>query len=950
MARALGRRSYPVGDGQDPRMPEQVREHLMRVRDPKDGVHGAAFLVGPRTVVTCAHVIARALGLPDDQPDKPDGGVELDFPRLPDDPRVSARVVGWRGMREAGGDIAVLELESDPPAGAGPARLMREATVWHHAFHAFGFPENFDDGVIATGELLGALGQGWVQMDQHHDTTHRVEGGFSGAPVFDEVLNGVVGMAVEADLQPDVRSAYMLPTALLFATWPALAERSIVANPYRSLRAFSEDDAAIFFGREAFVRDRLLPAADRNALVAVIVGASGCGKSSVVFAGLLPALRDGGGWTIGQFRLRDEPFHALAAPLMDFLEPRLSEVDRLAETRKLGERLTKGEITLSDVVERLENARPPDGRRYLIVADEFEKLFSLTPGDEVQRRFLDELAKVIATQRDRATPLLTVVLAIRVDFLKPALEHRAFAGVLQDSTHFLGAMTHDELENAIERPAAAFDVQFEDGLVERLITDVGTDPGRLPLLQFALTLLWSEQSDGWIRHKAYEDIGEVEGALAAYAEDVVNRMSTEDQEIARRLFVQLVQPGPGADTRHVARQSELGPGQWELAQQLSYDRLVIIGRDERDGSETVELIHDTLIGFWERLRTWVDEAREFRAWQERFRRQVDQWNEIGKGDAELLPGYAIAQAEEWLKTRPDDFGPEDHELIEASQAHRDRAALAREKARRRQLLASWLVAAVAIVLVVAFYALGTAAAKFDPIAYLAGPQQIRGENPMVPIAGGPMVFGSDQAIVEAGEQPTQRIEVPPFSIQRHEVTNAEYRVCRLAGACSDPILPTAWQDRSYDAYPVVEITAWQATDFCEWLGANLPDTYQWERAARGSDGRSWPWGEDPPDAEHANFFPSDGLRPAGQLIRGATLDTGILDLSGNASEWTRTTTVDDGDGAWSLGEWDGKAADALLVIRGWGWVDEAGPITVVNPADPSHYGDAVGFRCAEPAR
>lgn len=930
-------------------MTAQLREHLMRVRDLKDGIQGAAFLVGPRTAVTCAHVIARALDLPDDHPDKPDKSVVLDFPRLPDDPRVSGRVVGWRGMREEGGDVAILELDADPPAGAGPARLMREANVWRHAFHVFGFPEGFDDGVIATGELLGSLGQGWVQMDQYQDTTHRVEGGFSGAPVVDEVLNGVVGMAVEADMSPEVRSAYMLPTEFLFDAWPALAERSIVTNPYRSLRAFTEADADIFFGREAFVRDRLMPATSRNALVAVIVGASGCGKSSVVFAGLLPALRKEGGWTIGQFRPRDEPFHALAAPLTDFLEPTLSDVDRLTEAHKLGEALAKGEITLSDVVDRLDSQAGTTDPRFLIVADEFERLFTLVQDDDVRRRFLDELARVIESERKRSTPRLTIVLIMRVDFLKSALEHRAFAGVLQDSTHFLGAMTHDELADAIQRPAAAFDVQFEEGLVERLITDVGIDPGRLPLLQFALTLLWAEQSDGRITHAAYEQIGEVEGALAGYAEDVVKRLSADEQELARRLFVQLVQPGAGADTKRIARRAELGPGQWELAQQLSYDRLVIIGRDERDGSDTVELIHDTLIVFWKRLGDWVNDAREFRAWQDRYRWQVAQWDEIGKGDAELLPGYALAQAEEWLKKRPDDFGPLDRELILASQEHRDRAAVAREKARRRQLMVAWLIAAISIVIVVAFYAVGTAAAKWDPMAVLFGVRQVRSQNPMVPIAGGPMVFGSDEPTTD-GEQPTQRIDLPGFSIQKTEVTNAQYRLCRLAGACQDPLITAAFDDRAHDDYPVVWVDATQATRFCTWLGAGLPDAYQWERAARGSDGRRWPWGAADPDPQHANLQPSGGLTPVGRLTAGAAVDTGIVDLVGNAAEWTRTTIPSGGASATKLGEWDGHNQDVNLVIRGSGWADQSSAITAVDRAIPSFRDDATGFRCAEAAR
>jgi len=222
---------------------------------------------------------------------------------------------------------------------------------------------------------------------------------------------------------------------------------------------------------------------------------------------------------------------------------------------------------------------------------------------------------------------------------------------------------------------------------------------------------------------------------------------------------------------------------------------------------------------------------------------------------------------------------------------------------------------------------------------------------MVAIAGGPMVFGSDTAVTESGEQPTQRIDVSPFSIQKTEVTNAQYRTCRLAGACSDPVVQTAFQDQAFDKFPVVWVTATQARAFCRWLGADLPDTYQWERAARGKDGRPWPWGTDPPDAAHANlYYPSDGLLPAGQLTAGATVDTGILDLVGNASEWTRTATAANAEGAWTLGDWDGKDRTVTLGIRGWGFVNAGGSITLPEPALPSFTGEAVGFRCAQPAR
>ncbi|MBI3302337.1 MAG: AAA family ATPase, partial [Deltaproteobacteria bacterium] len=243
--------------------------------------------------------------------------------------------------------------------------------------------------------------------------------------------------------------------------------------PYRGLHPFRGEDAPFFFGREAFTA-RLAEMVERQGLVAV-VGASGSGKSSVVFAGLIPRLHHEGSWLIASFRPGDRPFHALAAALMPLLEPQMSQADRPSEIGKLAGQLQQGDRTLQDVLEHIAQQNP-GAHRLLLVADQFEELYTLCRSEQVRRRFLDGLLEVIAMR------LLAVVLTLRADFYGHALGYRPFADRLQDAVVNLGPMTREELKRAVEAPAQKVELEFEPGLVERILDDVGEEPGNLPLL------------------------------------------------------------------------------------------------------------------------------------------------------------------------------------------------------------------------------------------------------------------------------------------------------------------------------------------------------------------------------------------------------------------------------------------------------------------------------------
>lgn len=547
-----------------------------------------------------------------------DNHIHLDFPFLAPDRRLVARLE--KHDRDA--DLALLVLEDTAPAGSQPLRLVIEhntTRLWGHSCRAFGFPQGHDGGTWATARLQDAIGEkGWLQFSASDASAYFVQAGFSGAPLWDEELNGVVGMIVAADRK--VRAAFCIPTAQLLAFCPELRPQTLPPNPYRGLQAFREQHAAFFFGREA-MSDELWKKVSKASLVSVL-GASGSGKSSLVFAGLVPKVRAQPDWELVSLRPGDDPFKALARTLIPLLEPAMTETDRLREVPKLRDVLRHGEVILTDVLHRILDIIGKT--TLLIVLDQFEELFTQNAASE-RSAFLELLLPVITLPG----PCWRMLLTLRADFLSQALAHRTFADALnQGEKLFLAAMKHDELRDAICKPADVYNVTFEAGLVERILDDVEKAPGQLPLLEFTLTQMWERQEDYRLTHAIYDAIGGITGALTNYAEEVYARFTITEQEEVRRVFIQMVVPGEeGQDARRRVLRTELSEVRWNIVRQLADSRLLVTDKVHDGQEEYAELVHEVLIQGWPRLREWVDADRNFRRWQERARLLERQWRE-----------------------------------------------------------------------------------------------------------------------------------------------------------------------------------------------------------------------------------------------------------------------------------------------------------------------------------
>ncbi len=453
--------------------------------------------------------------------------------------------------------------------------------------------------------------------------------------------------------------------------------------PYQGLYHFSYENSEYFFGREVFVEELFEYTETRNFIP--VLGASGSGKSSVILAGLVPKLVQAGRWQFTHFRPGNDPFNALAQALVPLYEPNLNKTELIAQARQLAGYFKNNTVLLSDVFATIQQNNPQN--RTLLIADQFEELYTLCPDEKIRRQFLDTLLNTFKSFAEQSSLSTVLVATMRADFLGNALSYRPLADVLQKGNIMLGPMNENELRDVIEKPAQKLGVSFEHGLVERILDDVEQQPGNLPLLEFALTELWKKRQGKQLTHKAYEDIGEVSGALTGYADEKFSKLKPEEQQQVRRIFVQLVQPGAGTeDTRRVATQADFNESNWDLVKQLADARLVVTSRTENNSEqeETVEVVHEALIRNWGQLRKWMEVDREFRTWQEQLRSAKKQWEENHRDQGSLLRGAALLKAEEKLQERPEDLEAEKLFIQESIQ---DRDRLQQQEEERKEQLA-----------------------------------------------------------------------------------------------------------------------------------------------------------------------------------------------------------------------------------------------------------------------
>jgi class 3 adenylate cyclase/WD40 repeat protein len=479
----------------------------------------------------------------------------------------------------------------------------------------------------------------------------------------------------------------------------ALGATAVVAatgarNPYKGLRAFDEADAEDFFGREGLT-EHLVDRLARTRFLAV-VGPSGSGKSSVVRAGLVPALRRGSiegseHWTIVQMFPGAYPLEELEAVLLKAAaDPPTSLIEQLEE----GER---------GLVRALKRILPDDDTELVVVLDQLEEVFTLVEDESRRIHFLGLLERAVTDPKSR----LRVVTTLRADFYDRPLLYSGFAELLRDYVEALVPLTPEEFERAIVRPAERAGLAFEPGLLAEMVADVANEPGALPLLQYALTELYERREGGVLTRDTYRAIGGVSGALAGRAEEIYSGLTDAAQEATRQLFLRLVTLGEGSeDTRRRVERAELDAMQVDqdalgtAIDGFGSSRLLSFDRDPRSGRPTVEVAHEALLREWLRLRRWIDSAREDLRMHRRLAAGAREWAEAGNDRSFLLRGSQLAQFDALADESRIALTELERAFVTASR-EAGRQELLRQQRENRRLRVLLGVAAVLLVLSIA---------------------------------------------------------------------------------------------------------------------------------------------------------------------------------------------------------------------------------------------------------
>lgn len=605
-------------------LPNSLGLAVARILGPGGRPVGTAFLAARDRLLTAAHVVNLAIGRELGEQACPTAEVELDFPLVNPGRRLRTMVEHWVPMGgDQPGDIAGLRLTDAVELPMVPAPIVEPDAAFDLKATALGFPSLADDGVWSILRLRGRQGTGWVQFDLDSVSQFPVKQGFSGAPVWDPQRGTVVGMITDAWDGGGVQSGYMVPAERLFAAWPKLRELAQPPSPFPGLRAFDEIDAPLFFGRDDLI-DQIITMSATSPIITVN-GGTGVGKSSLLAAGVIPKLRQRTDALVVKCVPNEArtPSRTLALSLADAAELEATATRRLETAETFDTKIRQG--CIAEVVTSVLRTRHQ--RRLVLVVDQLEQV--LTSGVDQIDAFGRALDAFTATEGRQC-----LVLGIRDDFLPSVGRSRHLASLTARAHQIpVADLNAAELQDAIEGPLRRLSsVRFESQLIDRLIADVEHQPGRMPLVQFALAELWDRQRDGVVRYETYRDLGDIRLMLSQYADGVWQGLSPTERDLARRLLSQLVHPVPSnerAFTRRVVARTDVSAELWKIAGRLAGDRLVVVGEVERGPGRTevaVELAHEALIVHWQTLTRTVREDRDFRLWQDGLRHRADRWS------------------------------------------------------------------------------------------------------------------------------------------------------------------------------------------------------------------------------------------------------------------------------------------------------------------------------------
>jgi energy-coupling factor transporter ATP-binding protein EcfA2 len=419
------------------------------------------------------------------------------------------------------------------------------------------------------------------------------------------------------------------------------------ACPYKGLVPYTDHDADIFCGRTKWIQ-AIYDDLQQKSFVA-LTGASGSGKTSLIFGGLIPKLRKETIWQIVNLRTKESPFYELSKALIPFLAHDLNPFDQAKETKQLADGFRTKNVSLFDVTKEIIEKCAPNTRLLLII-DQFEELYALCPLTEEKDLFLELILNAVHLSKEFGNPIFQVLISLRADFLGQIISHRRMSGYLSNADHKLGPMSSDELREAIELPAQKRNTVLEPGLSDYILKTCIPTNIPLPLISFSLKCLWDKEHESALTIRGFEEMGATELSLANYAEAIYEGLTKKDKIRSREIFIRLVCPGEGTeDVRCMINRNEMISRNWPLISLFVEKGLLIAERNQNNEIQHIEVVHDILFKEWGRLHGWIQDNRDFRLWRKRLQSKLWYWEKNGQKSEDLLSNELLVDSLQWLE-------------------------------------------------------------------------------------------------------------------------------------------------------------------------------------------------------------------------------------------------------------------------------------------------------------
>jgi basic membrane lipoprotein Med (substrate-binding protein (PBP1-ABC) superfamily)/DNA-binding SARP family transcriptional activator len=428
------------------------------------------------------------------------------------------------------------------------------------------------------------------------------------------------------------------------------APTQTLGNPYRGLRAFSEEDAQVYFGRESLVAE-VLNKLDGGSGFVSIVGPSGSGKSSAAQAGVIPVLRDRGE-TVILFTPGPRPLWELA---------RAMDRAGLGSAATLLGRFESDPGALVAAV----------SQSVVLVIDQFEELFTLADADSAAR-----FSELVATAVEHQDVPLRLVATLRADYYDRPLSMSSLAGVFSDSVVSVKPMTAQEIERAVVDPARAAGVEVEQALLAQLVDDMSGEPGALPLFQFTLFELFEQASES-LTLDDYQRVEGLQGALTRRADEILAELDAEGRDLVEQVMIRMIQRGRATSTSRPIPLRDLldldidPVALQRVLEAFGSQRLLTFDRDA-SGRAVVAIAHEYLITQWPQLAAWIEEHSDDLDRLYALDAATEEWLDADRSEDYLLRGDRLKGFADWRISTSLSLTKSETTYLDASVELRDR--------------------------------------------------------------------------------------------------------------------------------------------------------------------------------------------------------------------------------------------------------------------------------------